>query len=119
MNGKGDKYRPTNKLRFDSNYDRINWSHWFVYLVECSDGTFYCGSTNNLEKRIRTHNEGRGAKYTTSRKPVKLVYSEECSNKSEALKREYQIKKMKRNLKLCMINGYNAKVNSGTIKVTE
>ena len=73
---------------------------WFVYLLLCSDNTLYCGITNNLEKRINTHNKGKGAKYTRSRLPVEIYYYEESPNKSEASKREYQIKKMTRENKL-------------------
>lgn len=73
---------------------------WFVYLLECNDGTLYCGITNNLEKRIDTHNKGKGAKYTKSRLPVKIFYFESLENKSDALKREYQLKKLKRKEKI-------------------
>ena len=73
---------------------------WFVYLVECNDNTLYCGMTNNIEKRIETHNLGNGAKYTKSRLPVKLVKSWEFETKSLACKEEYRIKKLKRSEKL-------------------
>lgn len=72
----------------------------FVYILKCSDGTFYTGWTNNLSKRIKAHNCGNGAKYTKSRRPVELVYIETFSTKSAALKREYKIKQMKREEKL-------------------
>ena len=75
-------------------------SKWFVYLLECSDGTLYCGITNNLEKRIQVHNSGKGAKYTKTRLPVKLYYYEELTDKSSASKREWQIKKLSRTQKL-------------------
>ena len=78
---------------------------WFVYMVRCSDGTLYTGITNDLEKRIRAHNSGKdGARYTRSRRPVKLVYSEEAGSKSNAAKLEYKIKKMTRAKKMEMIN---------------
>ena len=67
-----------------------------VYIVECSDRSFYTGWTNNLEKRIETHNKGLGAKYTKSRLPVKLVYSEAFDTKEDAMKREYEIKRLTR-----------------------
>ncbi len=75
----------------------------FVYLVQCADGTLYCGYTTDVEKRIKAHNNAKGAKYTKTRLPVKLVYCEQCHGKSEALKREHQIKKLTREqkLKLC------------------
>lgn len=75
----------------------------YCYILLCSDGTLYCGYTNDLEKRVNTHNRGKGAKYTRRRTPVKLVYSEEFKTKSEALKREHQIKKLSRKEKLALI----------------
>ena len=71
----------------------------YVYIVECSDGTYYTGWTNNLEKRIEMHSKGTGAKYTRGRGPVKLVYYEEFNDKKEAMKREYIIKKLTRDKK--------------------
>ena len=68
----------------------------YVYMVRCSDDSLYTGWTTNLEERIRTHNAGQGAKYTKSRRPVELVYYEEYTTKSEALKREYAIKQLTR-----------------------
>lgn len=75
----------------------------YVYIVACSDGTLYTGYTNNIEKRIKTHNLGTGAKYTRARRPVKLKYFETFETKSEALKREHQIKKLPRQQKLKMM----------------
>ena len=73
---------------------------WFVYMVHCSDGTLYTGITNDLEKRIRAHNSGReGARYTRSRRPVKLVYSKEVESKSAAASLEYKIKRLPRSKK--------------------
>jgi putative endonuclease len=77
---------------------------WFVYILLCSDGTFYTGTTTNLSRRIIEHNSSRkGAKYTRTRRPVTLAYSEEAQNRSKASKREYQIKKLakKEKEKLC------------------
>lgn len=71
----------------------------YVYIVRCHDNTFYTGWTTNLEKRIETHNAGKGAKYTKIRRPVELVYYETFESKSDALKREYQIKQLKRSEK--------------------
>lgn len=67
---------------------------WWVYIVTCADGTLYTGTTNNLEKRIQKHNRGTGAKYTRSRIPVVLVYSEIYENRSLASQREYVIKQL-------------------------
>lgn len=73
------------------------------YIVECSDGTLYCGYSSDVEKRVKTHNSGRGAKYTKTRRPVVLKYVESFETKSEALKREYQIKQLSRKEKLELI----------------
>ncbi len=68
----------------------------FTYIVRCSDGSLYTGWTNDLAKRIRAHNEGTGAKYTKSRRPVELVYYEVFENKEDAMKREAAIKQLSR-----------------------
>ncbi|MFH1534197.1 MAG: GIY-YIG nuclease family protein [Nitrospirota bacterium] len=68
----------------------------YVYIVRCNDGTLYTGYTTDLKKREAKHNEGNGAHYTRIRRPIKIVYSEEFETKSEAMKREYQIKCLKR-----------------------
>ena len=74
----------------------------YVYMLECADGSFYIGWTNDLRKRLETHNSGRGAKYTRSRRPVKLVYTEQYESKSDALRREYEIKQLSRAQKLLL-----------------
>lgn len=71
----------------------------YTYILTCADGTYYCGWTNDLDKRIKAHNEGRGAKYTRSRRPVTLVYWEEFSTKTEAMQREAAVKKLTRQQK--------------------
>jgi putative endonuclease len=76
---------------------------WTVYILECADGTYYTGITNNLELRIQAHNEGKGARYTRGRGPFKLKYTEECENRSVATKRELNIKKLSREDKLKII----------------
>ena len=75
----------------------------YTYILECADGTLYCGWTNDLEKRLTAHNSGKGAKYTKSRLPVKLVYYETFATPNEAMSREYSIKKMTRSEKLKLI----------------
>ena len=72
----------------------------YTYIVECSDGSLYTGWTNNIEKRIQAHNEGRGARYTRGRTPVKLVHLEEFETKEEAMSREFAIKQLTREQKL-------------------
>ena len=76
----------------------------YTYIVRCADGTLYTGWTNDLEKRMKAHNEGTGAKYTRSRRPVELVYSEQFDTKEEAMSREYRIKRMSRQQKMELIN---------------
>lgn len=75
----------------------------FVYIVRCSDNSLYTGYTNNIEVRINKHNAGKGAKYTKTRRPVVLVYQEMYDTKSEALRREYEIKTFTRQRKLKLI----------------
>lgn len=71
-----------------------------MYVLECADGTFYTGYTNNLEKRLTTHNSGKGAKYTRARLPVVCVYKEEFDTKQEAMRAEYQMKQKSRQQKI-------------------
>lgn len=68
----------------------------YLYVLSCRDGSLYAGYTNNLEKRLKLHNEGKGAKYTRGRGPVKLVYVKDFETKSDALKAEYAFKQMTR-----------------------
>lgn len=75
----------------------------YTYILKCADGTLYCGWTNDLQKRLKSHNDGKGAKYTRSRLPVTLVYYEEFDSPVEAQKREYRIKKLTRQEKLKLI----------------
>jgi len=86
----------------------------FVYILVCEDDTLYCGYTNDLEARLQAHNSGKGAKYTKSRLPVRMVYHESFETKSEALKREAAIKKLTRNekLKLILYGGKDGTNNS-------
>jgi putative endonuclease len=77
---------------------------YYTYLLVCSDNSLYCGSTNNLEKRVHQHNHAKnGAHYTKIRRPVELVYSEEYATYSEARSREAEIKRMSRSEKINLI----------------
>ncbi|ARD68022.1 hypothetical protein B2M23_17690 [Eubacterium limosum] len=76
----------------------------YVYILKCKDNSLYTGWTTDIEKRLKAHNSGKGAKYTKSRKPVELVYKEEFDNKSDALRREAAIKSLTRKQKLALIN---------------
>lgn len=73
---------------------------WFVYLLECRDGSLYTGVTNNVEHRMRTHATGKGSKYVARKGFSRLLHAKICTNKSEACKSEYQIKQLPRNDKL-------------------
>ena len=78
---------------------------WQVYILKCSDGTLYTGITTDLERRLVEHNDSKlGAKFTKSRRPVKLFYSKECTNRSSASKEEKRIKKLSRAEKMELIN---------------
>ena len=65
---------------------------WYVYILRCNDGSFYTGSSNNVNNRLRQHNKGKASKYTKSRRPVALLYIEQFTTKAEALRREIEIK---------------------------
>ena len=78
----------------------------YTYMVMCSDGSLYTGWTTDLDRRVRCHNKGQGAKYTKSRLPVRLVYHEEFETKQEAMQREYAIKQLSRQDKLKLIRLY-------------
>ena len=78
--------------------------HYF-YVLQCRDSSFYAGYTNDLEKRIKTHNDKKGAKYTRFRTPVRLIHSEIFESKSEALKKEYAFKQLTRKQKEAYIEG--------------
>ena len=79
---------------------------WFFYILKCRDNSLYSGITNNIEHRIKEHNSGTGAKYTHSRRPVALVYSEKLKNISEARKREAQVKNWPKIKKEQLVEGF-------------
>jgi putative endonuclease len=83
---------------------------WWVYIVECNDGSYYTGISNDVIYRVSQHNLGQGAKYTNSKKPVTLVYSERLVSRSEALKKEYLIKQLSRFQKQQLVEEF--KLNS-------
>ncbi len=76
---------------------------YWVYMLRCGDGTLYTGSTDDVERRLETHRQGKGAKYTRGRGPLELVYREECLDRSAALRREAAIKRLSREEKLSLI----------------
>jgi len=79
-------------------------SKWCVYILCCADGSLYTGITNDLDKRIKAHNDGTGAKYTKPRRPVRLAYQEAAADRSTASKREYVVKQLSRMEKQALIN---------------
>lgn len=79
---------------------------WYVYILECSDGKLYTGSTTDVQRRLSEHNRKKGGAFTRVRLPVNLVYKELCKSRSVAQKRESQIKKWPRNKKLRLVKGF-------------
>ena len=80
---------------------------WFLYILKCSDGSFYTGISNNIEERLKQHNSGKASKYTRARRPVVLIYTEELDGKSQALKREMEIKRLNRKQKEQLVGKNN------------
>ena len=83
----------------------------YTYLLQCADGTLYCGWTNDLDRRLAAHNAGTAAKYTRTRRPVTLVYYERFATKQEAMSREFHIKQLRRREKLRLIKGSSQNSN--------
>jgi putative endonuclease len=81
---------------------------WCVYLVECKGGSYYCGITNDINRRISEHNSGKGAKYTKSRRPVKLLASVVVKDRSAALKLEAAVKKKRKQDKISFLVSHSA-----------
>ena len=81
----------------------------YTYMLKCKDNTYYTGYTNNLEKRIQAHNEGKGAKYTKGRGPVELVYYEEYADKQTAMRREWEMKQLSRSRKDAIIKEWESR----------
>lgn len=78
---------------------------WYIYILRCKDGSLYTGTTTDIPRRVNEHNRSKGGSYTRIRMPVKLVYQEPHPNRSEALKRETQIKRWSKQKKLALIEG--------------
>ena len=83
---------------------------FYVYILRCADGSLYCGYTNDVEKRFEKHKSGKGAKYTKAHLPLEVVYVQEFDNKSDALKRECEIKKLTRSQKEKLVADYSSNV---------
>ena len=78
---------------------------WYLYILRCQGNTFYTGVTKDLKRRLKMHNEGRASKYTRARRPVKMIYSEDCVSHATALVREYKVKALTRKGKEGLIAG--------------
>ena len=85
---------------------------YFVYILRCADGSLYTGFARDPDERLRVHNSGKGAKYTASRLPVHIVYTEQCDSLSAALKRERQIKTWSRAKKQALVDGDAAQLTA-------
>ncbi|MBQ2412834.1 MAG: GIY-YIG nuclease family protein [Anaerotignum sp.] len=79
---------------------------WYLYILRCKDSTLYTGITTDVEKRFQTHQSGKGAKYTRGRRPLELIYREQCGTHSDALKREWEVKQLSREKKQKLITRY-------------
>jgi putative endonuclease len=86
---------------------------WFVYIVECADGTLYTGVTTDLPRRLRSHAAGTASRYTRARRPVHLVHREEVGSREDALRREAWIKKLDRRAKLGLVGSRPTKSTKG------
>jgi putative endonuclease len=84
----------------------ISMSQWYVYIVQCGDGSLYTGIAKDVERRVAEHNAGQGARYTRGRGPVTLVYNERVKDRPAALRREYEIKKLRSPAKHNLIAGH-------------
>ena len=97
----------------------VNRKNWSVYIVECKDKRLYTGITDNLERRIKQHNRGRGCRFTKFRLPVKLVFREKSVSKGLALKREAEIKGWTRKRKLELISSKSKALREGSLSATK
>lgn len=79
---------------------------FYCYILECADGSFYTGWSTDPKRRLAQHNAGRGARYTRTRIPAKLVYTEELADRSSAMRREFEIKRLPRKKKLALVENY-------------
>ena len=85
---------------------------WFVYMLKCHDLSLYTGITKDIEKRFKMHSEGKGARYTRTRRPLEMVYRERCKTRTEALVRECAVKALPKEKKLALIEAFRSAQNS-------
>jgi putative endonuclease len=86
---------------------------YYCYILECADGSYYIGWSTDPERRLKQHNAGRGARYTRSRRPAALVYTEEHPNRAAAMQREFALKRLNRARKRALINQFASEKNKG------
>lgn len=103
MNSKYRRMLKVMKER-EATYASSKNESWILYILECSDKSLYTGITNNLERRLKTHQEGRASRFTRARRPVKLLYQEPCGNRTQALIRECAVKSLSRQEKEELVN---------------
>ncbi len=101
------KYRRMLKVmkERENTYGRPKKERWILYILECKDKSFYTGITNNLERRLKAHEEGRASRFTRTRRPVKLLYQESCGSRTQALVRECAVKSFRKKKKEELIYG--------------
>ena len=92
------------KKKQEGSKDLKRQPSWFLYILQCKDQTFYTGVTNNLARRLKMHNAGKASRYTRIRRPVKLIYQENCVNRTDALIRECAVKALPRQKKEELVN---------------
>ena len=90
-------------IRTGKNFVKNKTHPWFLYILECQGGLFYTGITTDIERRLKMHNDGKGARFTRSRRPVKVIYQESLSTRAQALIREYEIKALPRIKKQALV----------------
>jgi len=86
---------------------------WFLYILRCSNDTYYTGVTKDLKRRLKMHNDGKASKYTRARRPVKIIYSEGCKNRTQALVRECKVKALTRKGKELLVSKKRFKKKKG------
>ncbi len=93
------------KKERSSSRERKTAIDWSLYILKCSDGSFYTGITNNIERRFKMHQDGKASRYTRTRRPVEILYSETCGDRSRALIRECEVKEWPKKKKEALISG--------------
>ncbi len=91
---------------------------WYLYILQCKDGSYYIGVTINIRQRLDRHNSGKGAKYTRSKRPCELVYFEECDNEVKARSREHELKKWRRDAKERLVSGFLSSALSRILRIS-